>query len=170
MDTRFPDLSDEALVLRAWSERDVDALVNACSDPELHRRLGVPVPYTSDDASDYIALCATGWATGSQFAFAVVDRVDNTVAGSVRVGPSPISATAGYWTAPWARGRGVASGALRLVTEWAIGIGLSPVRLYVANDNIASQRVALKASYRRDERGAILDPEGVAGDLVFIAP
>jgi hypothetical protein len=46
----------------------------------------------------------------------------------------------------------------------------SPVRLYVSSDNISSLRVAVKASHRREESGAMLDPEGVAGDLVFIAP
>jgi hypothetical protein len=38
-----------------------------------------------------------------------------------------------------------------------------------ARDNIASQRVAFKGSYRCEESGAVLDPEGVTGDLVFIA-
>ena len=87
--------------------------------------------------------------------------------GSVPVGRTP-HATAGYWTAPWARRRGIASGALRLVSTWAIQNGLSPVRLYIGPDNIASRARRPDAGNRRDETDTILDSEGRPGDLVFI--
>ena len=165
----FPDLANESLALRAWSAGDVDVLVRAGNDPELRARLGVPDPYTPADAHEYVALCAAGWVTGEQCTFAVIERATGEVVGSVRVGPAPGGATAGYWTAPWARGRGVAPGALGLVTEWALGNGFPQVRLYVEPDNVASQRVAAKALYRRDERGVFLDPEGAPGDLVYVS-
>lgn len=169
MISSFPDLANDALTLRTWSAVDIDVLVRACNDPELRERLGVPVPYSSDDAREYVALCASGWAVGDQFTFAVADRESGLAVGSVRVGPAPSGATAGYWIAPWARARGVASGALRMVTRWAIGNGLSPIRLYIAPDNIASRSVALKAQYRLDETAEILDPEGRPGDCIYIA-
>jgi Acetyltransferases, including N-acetylases of ribosomal proteins len=164
----FPDLASDVVKLRAWSASDVDALVSACNDGELRERLGVPNPYTPADALAYVGLCADGWVTGAQFTFAVIDRTSGIAIGSVRVGPSPAGATAGYWTAASARGRGFASAALWLVTGWALDQGLTPVRLYVAPDNVASQRVALNAGYRVDENAAILDPEGVAGDFVYV--
>jgi RimJ/RimL family protein N-acetyltransferase len=164
----FPDLASDLVKLRAWSPSDVDVLVGACNDDELRARLGVPVPYTPADALHYVASCAEGWRTGSQFTFAVIDRASGVAVGSVRVGPSPAGATAGYWTTALARGKGAASAALRLVTGWALQRGLTPIRLYVAPDNVASQRAAVKARYRLVENAAILDPEGVPGDLVYV--
>jgi RimJ/RimL family protein N-acetyltransferase len=169
MGLTLPDLADDSVAVRAWSASDVDVLVRACNDVELRARVGVPAPYTVDDAVTYIELCAAGWAAGEQFTFAVTHKASGAPVGSVGVGPSPGGATAGYWTARWARQRGVASSALRMVTRWALDEGISPVRLYIAPDNIASQRVAAKASYRRDASDTIVDPEGVVGDFVFIA-
>jgi len=53
-----------------------------------------------------------------------------------------------YVIAPGARGRGVASDALRLVSQWAFGdLGLERLQLSIHPDNLASQRVAVKAGY-----------------------
>jgi len=164
----FPDLVTSAISLRAWTTHDVGVLVDACNDQALRAQLGLPAPYTATDAHDYVAQCSAGWTSGDQFTFAVTDRRAGTVIGSVRVGRTPHGATAGYWTAPWARRRGVASDALRLVSAWAIENGLSPIRLYVDADNVASQRVARRAGYQPDDHNRILDAEGRPGDLVFI--
>ena len=168
MRSSLPNLATDTISLRAWTEHDVDTLVNACNNSALRAQLGLPEPYTAQHAHDYVTHCAAGWESGDQFTFAVADLRSGTVRGSVRVGPSPHGATAGYWTAAWARRRGIASGALRLVSAWAIESGLSPIRLYIAPDNIASQAVARSAGYRHDENGTILDPEGMPGDQVFI--
>jgi RimJ/RimL family protein N-acetyltransferase len=58
------------------------------------------------------------------------------------------SAVAGYWVASWARGRGVATRALRLGTTWALEtIGLVTVELDTMIGNVASERVAEKAGF-----------------------
>ena len=164
----LPDLATDAISLRAWTMHDIDVLVAAGNDQALRTQLGLPAPYTATDAHDYVAQCSAGWASGDQHTFAVTDRRAGTILGSVRVGRTPHGATAGYWTAPWARRRGVASNALRLVSVWAIEHGLSPIRLYIDPDNIASQGVARRAGYRPDDRNTILDAEGRPGDFVFI--
>jgi RimJ/RimL family protein N-acetyltransferase len=165
-----PVLQDERVTLRAWRESDCDVLVAACNDPVLREQLNVPAPYSTADAAAYVVLCADGWAAGDQFTFAVTDRATSEVLGSVRVGASPGGATAGYWTAGWARGRGVATAALQLVTVWALARGLRPIRLYVSPANRGSQRVAAKAGYRRTDDDTIVDPEGAEGDFVYITP
>jgi RimJ/RimL family protein N-acetyltransferase len=53
--------------------------------------------------------------------------------------------TIGYWVAAAARGRGVATRALRLVCEWRQE---RPLRLVTHPRNVASQRVAEKAGFR----------------------
>ena len=45
-----PPLQDEVVVLRAWEEADIPAIVAACQDPETARWTTIPVPYGVDDA------------------------------------------------------------------------------------------------------------------------
>ena len=52
----------------------------------------------------------------------------------------------GYWVAAGARGRGIASSALRLVCDWSTA---RPLQLMTHPDNAASQRVAEKGGFRR---------------------
>ena len=54
----------------------------------------------------------------------------------------------GYVIAPHARGRGVASESLRLLTEWAFEQGAERLELLIATDNPASRRVAERCGYR----------------------
>jgi RimJ/RimL family protein N-acetyltransferase len=57
----------------------------------------------------------------------------------------------GYWVGPWARNRGVATRALRLLGAWAIRDGgVRRLELITHPDNLASQRVAEKAGFVRE--------------------
>lgn len=57
----------------------------------------------------------------------------------------------GYWVAPWARRRGVATAALRLLSLWAIDhLQLQRLQLTVFPGNDASQGVAARVGYRRE--------------------
>lgn len=53
----------------------------------------------------------------------------------------------GYATSPWARGRGVATATLRLLTDWALAEGFQRLSLLIVPDNARSQRVAQKCGY-----------------------
>ena len=54
----------------------------------------------------------------------------------------------GYWTARWARNRGVATQALEMMSEWAINtLGLTTLDLVTLLGNMASERVAQKAGF-----------------------
>ncbi|MEK8171129.1 GNAT family N-acetyltransferase [Streptomyces sp. M19] len=73
--------------------------------------------------------------------------------GAVLKRPDPASGDAevGYWTAAWARGRGVAPRGVEAVTAWAFaafaGEGLTRLCLLHQIDNAASCRVAAKCGY-----------------------
>jgi RimJ/RimL family protein N-acetyltransferase len=57
----------------------------------------------------------------------------------------------GYWVAPWARRRGVATRATRLVADHALTtLGLARVELLADIDNTPSQRVAEHAGFIRE--------------------
>jgi RimJ/RimL family protein N-acetyltransferase len=72
----------------------------------------------------------------------------------------------GYLVAPEARGRGVATEALRLLTEWAFSsLDAMRIELLIAVDNPASKRVAERCGYVREGvmRSLYVKP-GVRGD------
>jgi RimJ/RimL family protein N-acetyltransferase len=61
------------------------------------------------------------------------------------------TAELGYVVAPASRGRGVATRALRLLTDWAFGtLGTLRAELIISVENQASKRVAERVGYRRE--------------------
>ena len=147
------ELTDGSLVLRPPEERDAEAIGAACADPEISRWLPLlPQPYTVERAREFVAWAGDQNAAGHQ-QLVIVDASGGGLLGSIglkveaRMGYGLI----GYWVAADARGRGVATAALRLLAGWALGEGgLGRVELYTDPDNLASQRVAEKAGFSRE--------------------
>jgi RimJ/RimL family protein N-acetyltransferase len=137
------ELRDGDLLLRPIERGDADALAAACDDEEIARFVPVmPSPYTRKDADDWVERCAKVWRTGESCPFAIVDAESDALLGSIELN----SGNLGYWVTHGARGRGVATRALRLVCAWS---GDRPLRLWTHPENIASQRVAENAGFRR---------------------
>jgi RimJ/RimL family protein N-acetyltransferase len=92
-------------------------------------------------------------ATGRGFALAIVDPGSDRPLGSIgcRMARATGVADVGYWVAPDARGRGLATMALRTLTTWVFA-NLHPARIELLADpgNVASQRVAEKAGFSRE--------------------
>lgn len=147
-----PPLTDGTVRLRPWSTGDVDDVQRACQDPEIPRWTTVPSPYTRHDAEGFVELTRFAWTLGTAACFAIVDAVDGRLLGSIDL-RAPDGGTVGmigYWVAPWARGTGVATAALRLLSDWAHGpVGLEVTLLEIFAGNDASARVAGKAGYRQ---------------------
>jgi RimJ/RimL family protein N-acetyltransferase len=150
-----PPLSDDVITLRAMKAKDADALTVACQDPEIARWTRVPIPYRRADALSWIAGSELELDAGVTIGWLAVDDEDRLLASiSVmqidrRAGTGEI----GYWVAPEARGRGVATRAVRLVRDWApAGLGLTTIEIEVHEDNLASQAVARAAGF--SEAGA----------------
>jgi ribosomal-protein-alanine N-acetyltransferase len=142
-------LSDGVVSLREWRESDVPAIVAICDDPEVARFTRVPSPYTEQDARDFLA----GRVMEAETSFAIVSADDSgEVLGSMGLRDAGEGrGEVGYLVAAPARGRGVATRALRLLSEWALREGgLARVQLYTRTDNPASQRVAQGAGFRRE--------------------
>jgi RimJ/RimL family protein N-acetyltransferase len=146
-----PTLNAGTLTLRPPAERDVPAVVECRSDPEVARWFGVPQPYTEADARRHVREnVPRRWALGSEAVFAVVDHEDE-YQGSVdlRILPGETAVgEVGYLVSPRARGRGYATAALREVCRWgfaALGLARIQWRAEVGND--ASRRVAQKAGF-----------------------
>ncbi|RFS83138.1 N-acetyltransferase [Actinomadura spongiicola] len=92
--------------------------------------------------------------------------------GLFKVNRDHLTGEVGYGMRPGARGRGYATEALSLVTDWALReCGLFRVELRAMVTNHASVRVAEKAGYVREgvARGAERDAEGVHQDMIVFS-
>lgn len=171
-----PSPTPDGVRLRPLREADVARIVEACSDPETQHWLnGLPRPYTAAAARDYLHDCTWRAAAGLKTSWAVADPADDSFLGNIALmdlgGLNPTTAEVGYWMHPAARGRGLMTEAVRLVSRHALdseALGLRRVSLLAAAGNIASRSVATAAGFRRVglEREAELLGDGSVDDLV----
>lgn len=166
---------DAGVRLRAFRDGDVDDLVDACADPLIHSFLPLlPTPFTRADAERWVSEGApSAFAVGGA-AYAVADPDTDRLIGTVgldRCDHGRRQAEIGYWTAPWARGRGVARAAVSALTETAFADGFGRLELLTDWANAASQRVALACGFTREgvRRGGAAHPDGGRRDLIVFA-
>jgi RimJ/RimL family protein N-acetyltransferase len=132
----------------------------------------VPEPWPEGFERKWLALYEDGRRDGKREGYAVVDVETGAflgIAGVVDIHPDQNQGEIGYALAPEARGRGIATRALELVTRYALeDLGLDRVELQISTDNDASIRVAEKCGYRREGvlRSLYIKP-GRRGDFVI---
>ena len=123
-------------------------------DPETQRYTRVPVPTPSDFPQRWLAAYEAGREDGTRIGFAIVDDATGEPLG-MALAPTIENETAtaelGYVVAAGARGQGVATAALGLLTEWALTeLGLERLELRISVENVASKRVAERCGYVRE--------------------
>jgi RimJ/RimL family protein N-acetyltransferase len=147
------ELRTNGLILRPWKLEDVPALVEACSDPEIPRWIPmIPSPYDEEDAHSFIRQAHENWERGEAYNFAIVDAVGGQLAGSIAMRVLRFNTGhLGYWVDREARGRGVATKALKTLCRWALDtLDVKRFELLTDPENVASQRVAEKAGFQRE--------------------
>lgn len=160
---RWPSdgVRDDVVALRVWQPADVPQLLALQSDPDMRRWSPVFEPPDAADCADRVARAQAAAADGLPNAFAVVDIADPArVLGAIdwrNDHPLPQFSVldVGYGVAPAARGRGVASRALRLLSGWLLapdGGDVHRVQLDHAVENEGSCRVALRAGFAIEGR------------------
>jgi len=136
------------LLLRRHRPEDAEGIYEQCQDPDMMRFTTIPVPYGRSDVDWFLAHVAAGWAEGSLAAFAI--EVEGRFAGSTDLRLQKSAwAEVGFGLAPWARGRGVMTRALRLLLEWGFTeLALDGVQWRAVVGNETSRRVAQKCGSR----------------------
>lgn len=146
-----PELSDGVVRLRSWRPDDADEVFRACQDELIQHFTQVPVPYQREHAERFVAGGPEQWAAGTGAQFAVVDASSGELLGCMGLmepDEERRQIGAGYWMAPWGRGRGAMTRALRLATTWALDEGgFERVVLEAERVNLASTAVALGAGF-----------------------
>lgn len=158
--------------LRPSRLTDVADTAAACADPLTQRFMpGLPDPYTEQSARRWITEGEpAAWTTGGA-SYAIADPATDRLLGAVGLSnpiPERRQLEIGYWVAPWARGRGVATAATRALAERAFAAGAARLELLTDEENTASQRVALAAGFRHEgvRRSAGTARDGGRYDLV----
>ena len=137
--------------LRLLAADDVDDVTELISDATTLRYTRVPEPPPEGFAQGWSERYEQGRESRSKEAFAVVgdDGEFLGLALAPAIDEEAAEAELGYIVAAHARGRGVASEALRLLTAWAFEQrGIRRAYLLIDVDNAASSKVAERAGYQ----------------------
>lgn len=169
-DRAQPVLRDDRVALRPARPRDADLVLAACQDPDMQRWTTIPTPYTPADARAFVAVVApAAWAQARGATWVLCRAGQDDYAGAIDLLPVPSDpgrAEVGFGCAPWARGEGLVTAALRLVCRWGFTeLGLARIEWRAYLGNTASRRVAEKAGFRYEgEQRSRLVQRGVRRD------
>jgi RimJ/RimL family protein N-acetyltransferase len=147
-----PPLTDGEIVLRMRRADDIAAIAEASRDPETQRRLN-DGPLSEEAQRETVARTEQQWATGRGAPFVIADARDDRPLGllNLQLREDEEVANLAVSVFPEARGRGIASRALRLGALWGLrDLGLARVAAEAAVDNHASIRAIEKAGFQRE--------------------
>jgi RimJ/RimL family protein N-acetyltransferase len=169
------EISGPGVRLRAYRPDDAEAVAAGYDDEHSRRFLApLPTPFTLAHAERYLAEGVASVFADGGVVYAIADPLTDELLGGIgfdKVILSRGQAEIGYWVGPWARRRGVATAAVRALSEHALGAGLERLELLTHWTNPASQRVAMAAGYQREgvRRRAIPGRDGGREDLIAFA-
>jgi len=169
------EINGTGVRLRAYRPDDAEAVAAGYDDPLSHRFLPeLPSPFTIAHAERFLSEGIASIAAEGGVVYAIADSETDDLLGGIgfdKLVPSRGQAEIGYWVGPWARGRGVATAAVRALSGHALHAGLERLELLTHWDNPVSMRVALASGYRREgvRRAALPNGHGGRDDLVIFA-
>ena len=139
-------------LLRPWVRGDAASLIRNADNPNVarHLRERFPHPYTRADADAFLGHCV---ASGDVSNLAIV--VDHSAVGGIGFirgnDVERYSAEIGYWLGEPYWGKGIATEALQLLTDFLFAEA-HLLRLFavIVSDNAGSLRVIEKAGYQQE--------------------
>ena len=131
------------VTLRRLEASDAEWIFEACQDADIQRWTLVPRPYLRENAESFVRE-----GVGELSTWAIVDDDDARPIGMISIHAiNDGVASIGYWVAPWGRGSGAASAAVRRVVEMARAMGARAVTADVAEANVASRRTVERCGF-----------------------
>jgi RimJ/RimL family protein N-acetyltransferase len=141
-----PPLDDGVVSLRPLASRDLSAVEQAVSDPEITRWFDE----RGLSARDVVEQAESRWEQSQAAEFAIVDAEECVGSIWLNLGLSGRAAV-GYWLLPHARGKGLVTRAVRLVSRWAFDeVGVQRISLLADPRNAPSVGVAERAGFHRE--------------------
>lgn len=147
-------LSDGVVQVRLPADADVPRVVEACRDPEVSRYTTIPADYQPAHTVDWMRRGMAGVTAGTDLHLVIADVDTGDVLGTIslhEINRATGRCVAGYIVAPWARRRGVATRALRLICAYAFdALHLARVEVTIEPENAASRATAEAAGFRHE--------------------
>ena len=149
-----PDLRDDAIRLEPLGRKlahDMRWMLEC--DGDTARFTYIPSEPDQAFLDRWLARYEEGWKTGERAGFAVRDGSGDAVgfAAFVRLDLELQQGEIGYVIAPSARGKGVATRSVDLLTRWGLDeLGLERIELRIDSENAGSERVAERAGYTKE--------------------
>ncbi|MGD9694517.1 MAG: GNAT family N-acetyltransferase [Thermoleophilia bacterium] len=146
-----PPLGDGVIALRPPGDEDLPRIVAVCNDPLVQRFTRIPNPYGVTEGRDFIKGARARRESGASLELMAVPAGGGEVIGCIGITRDRHDARRveiGYWVAPDARGAGVATRSLMLLSRWAIrDAGVLRIDLEAAAGNRGSQVVAERCGF-----------------------
>jgi RimJ/RimL family protein N-acetyltransferase len=149
------------LIGRRWLRSDLDTIFEVYSDPEVARYIDDGSPITREQSSAWLDVTARNYRDRGYGMFALEDRNSRDIVGFIGLvhpgGQVDTEIKYAFRKTNW--GRGLASEVVQALVQYARETHqLSVLVATVAPENLASQRVLLKAGFsfieqRTDEHG-----------------
>jgi RimJ/RimL family protein N-acetyltransferase len=151
---RFPDeLRVEELLIRVPSGDDVDTIAPAFRDPAVGGEAGLPAVDPDTLRSMLRDVIPDMRARGLLCPYLIEDTRDDSILGGAALhhfDPMRDAVEVGYWLFVEARGRGVATRAVRAIADHAFANGICRVEAHVRLENVASARVLERLGFERE--------------------
>ncbi len=144
------NLRTKRLLLRPFAPDDVNDIFSYASDPDWSRFLHVPIPYTREDAQDFVeGNTNSNWERNAMFAIefkgVVVGGID------LRIDSPNARAMVGYSIARPHWNKGLMTEAVQAVIDWAFKqFGLAKIYSFADVENVGSWRVMEKVGMTRE--------------------
>lgn len=135
------------LKLRALSRKDWALEQVMSRDPDVVRWTYYPVDMTEEKSRHRVQVSLERTRRGVERRYAICDGEGDPVGTCGIAGLDGDCPRIFYGVLPHARSRGIATGAARLLAEWALASGYATVSLETIEGNVASERVAGKVGF-----------------------
>jgi len=164
---RLPRLESDRTVLRPLDERDLEALWEIFSDPEVTRYWSEPAWTDPAQAEDYLAEIRDHFDDRTLFQWGVARRADDRVVGTAtlfEIDPVHRRGEIGFALARPAWGEGLMSATLRTLFDFAFGrLGLHRLEADVDPRNEPCLVLLERLGFRRE--GLLRERYHVAGEV-----
>lgn len=150
-----PVLEDGIVRLRPWATTDLSCVKAASDEAVIPESTTVPHSFTEQGGREWIERQHSRVVQGRGWSLAVTEMPQGAAVGCgvLLLRPQEGVAGVGYWLVPSARGRGLASRTVALLTEWGLcEVGLARVEAWVEPGNKASQGVLSRCGYEYEGR------------------
>jgi RimJ/RimL family protein N-acetyltransferase len=145
--------TDGVVALREWEPEDAQWYADSVQDPDIQRFTTDPPTLSADDVCTAIIVLRSAEppSDGSlpDVGLLICDAITGERLGNIALAGR--GAELSYWVAARARGRGVATRAVRLLADYAFdALHADELRLWTHSDNVGSASVAERAGFVRD--------------------